>query len=134
MTYAFTSSVRGSLRQARRREEVCLSSQRQELLMVNNRVRALFPRGLRLYLCSADPPSPGPSVLSGKTGAFQQPVLAGPGASLVMDVLSLDTAMEKVGECGERKAVCPFPSFKNLVKLLAKLIFTLGKFMLQKQH
>lgn len=102
--------------------------------MANTRVEGSPPLGLRLYLCSVDLHSPGLSVLSGKAGAFQQPVLAGPLASPVMDVLSLDTTMEKVGECGERKAVCPFPSFKNLAKLRAKLISTLGKFMLQKQH
>lgn len=39
---------------------------------------------------------------------------------------------KKVGVCGEGKAVCPFSSFKNLVKLRAKLISALGQFVLQK--
>ena len=54
-------------------------------------------------------------------------------ASLEMDVLSLDTITEKKeGVCGQGKAVCPFSSFKDLVKLRAELISALGQFMLQK--
>ena len=96
----------------------CLSSWREELLPPDGKYQGgglSSPRS-PLYPCSADTLT-GPSVFLGEDRNLLTARAGRLRVALVMDVLSLDIVMEKVGVCGEGKAVCPFSSFKNLVKL-----------------
>lgn len=89
-----------------------LSSQREERWPPAGKYQGggLSPPGSRLYLCSADTLT-GPRYSQGETGTFQQPVRPAL-AALVMDVLSLNMGMEKVG-VGKGKLFAHFPHLRT---------------------
>ena len=109
----------GSLRQATRRTAAGLSSQREELLPPHGKSQGgglSSPSSLALSLLCRHPLRALSTLGRGQEPSSSLRWLA-PGLSGDGCVVIGHHHGKKVGVCGEGKAVYPFSSFKNLVKL-----------------